>query len=135
MRLPSQGLRTEIWFLAAALAAVVLTAGAPGEARALEQRVRLIMVDDPACRYCRRWNEAVGVGYANSPEGRIAPLKRVRRAAPELEGLDHVVYTPTFIVMQGAAEVGRISGYSGPGYFYEDLREIFARAGIDAATP
>lgn len=102
-------------------------AGAQAEARSASHR--LIMVDDPSCRFCRAWDEAVGRGYAKSPEGRKAPLTRVRRGAAELRGLAPVIYTPTFIVMRGGTETGRISGYPGPGYFYEELREILARGG------
>lgn len=135
MRLPSHAARRGPWLVLAAFVGLAFAAVAPGQAGASGKRVQLIMVDDPTCRYCRMWNEAVGAGYAKSPEGRTAPLKRVRRGARELAGLEHVVYTPTFIVMQGGEEVGRISGYSGPDYFYEDLREIFERAGLETAAP
>lgn len=135
MRLPSLASRRRGWRVLAAFVVLAFAAAAPGEAVASGKRVQLIMVDDPTCRYCRMWNEAVGVGYAKSPEGRIAPLKRVRRGARELTGLERVVYTPTFIVMRDGEEAGRISGYSGPDYFYEDLREILQRAGLESAAP
>ena len=112
-------------------AALMLAAFAMASPTAAGNRsaVTLIMVDDPACRFCQKWNEAVGAGYAKSPEGEAAPLKRVPREAPELHGLAPVIYTPTFIVMDGGREVGRISGYSGASYFYADLRDILTRAG------
>lgn len=112
---------------AAALLAVSAMAG-PGTNGEKSSPIELIMVDDPACRFCQKWNDAVGRGYAKSPEGQAAPLKRVPRGAPELEGLAPVIYTPTFIVMNGGNELGRISGYSGPSYFYDDLRSILRRA-------
>ncbi|AHB48898.1 regulatory protein [Hyphomicrobium nitrativorans NL23] len=112
-----------------ALVLVAFAAVLPAVAGERSTDVELIMVDDPACRFCQKWNEAVGKGYAKSPEGAAAPLKRVPRGAPELQGLAPVIYTPTFIVMDGGGEVGRISGYSGPSYFYSDLRDILARAG------
>lgn len=115
-------------FAALLFAAAVAPLGSFG-ADAQSGRVRLIMVDDPNCWFCRQWNEKVGLSYAESPEGRIAPLRRVARGAPELRGLTPVVLTPTFIVMEGSREVGRISGFSGPSYFYEDLRDILTRAG------
>ena len=125
-------LRTEGVGAARIVAALVLVALAmawPAAAGERSTAVELIMVDDPACRFCQKWNEAVGRGYAKSPEGKVAPLKRVPRGAPEIEGLATVIYTPTFLVMDGGKELGRISGYSGPSYFYEDLRDILTRAG------
>lgn len=142
MRLASHGPRTGAWRIGAALAFAAFAIAGSGNARADagsvsgsgHGRLQLIMVDDPACRFCRKWDEAVGGGYAASPEGRAAPLKRVLRDASELENLTPVAYTPTFIVMRGDQEIGRISGYSGPKYFYEDLRDILAMAGtsVDA---
>lgn len=129
MRLASRGLGGGAVLLLAALLLVAFAPPGSGEAEAQSGRVRLIMVDDPNCWFCRQWNEKVGRGYAQSPEGKIAPLRRVARGAPELKGLTPVVLTPTFIVMEGSREVGRISGFSGPSYFYEDLRDILTRAG------
>lgn len=129
MWLPFHGAGAGVVRVAAALMVVALAAMSPAAAGEQSADVELIMVDDPACRFCQKWNEAVGRGYAKSPEGEAAPLKRVPRGAPELEGLAPVIYTPTFIVIEGGREVGRISGYSGSSYFYADLRDILTRAG------
>ena len=133
MWLPSRGVGRGAVGVVAALILVAFAAVAPLAVQAVSGErsagVSLIMVDDPACRFCQTWNEAVGAGYAKSPEGAAAPLKRVPRGAPELQGLAPVIYTPTFIVMDDGQELGRISGYSGPSYFYSDLRDILTRAG------
>jgi hypothetical protein len=92
--------------------------------------VRLIMVDDPACYYCRKWNAEIGRGYGKSAEGRFAPLKRVRRGAKEIQGFAPVVFTPTFIVVRGGSELGRISGYPGRDYFYSELGSTLRAAGF-----
>jgi hypothetical protein len=91
--------------------------------------VRLIMVQEPDCRFCRQWEADIGPRYARSAEGRFAPLERVRRNAPAISGLAPVVYTPTFIVLRGGEEIGRITGYPGPEYFWEELDPILAVAG------
>lgn len=136
MRLASRPSSVGAWLVAVASVLLAFASVWPGEAQADGVRVRLIMVDDPACRFCRKWEEVVGRGYAKSAEGRIAPLKRVRRGARELSGLAPVIYTPTFIVMRDdGGELGRISGFSGSGYFYEDLRDILARAGALDSAP
>ncbi|MGE5265784.1 MAG: hypothetical protein ACM3L9_00310, partial [Deltaproteobacteria bacterium] len=92
----------------------------------------LIMVDDPACHYCRKWNKEVGGGYARSAEGRAAPLMRVRRNSKALSNFSPVVYTPTFILVREGREVGRITGYPGPVYFWEELSALMATAGVAA---
>lgn len=103
---------------------------APGGTPALNQGVRLIMVEEPGCRFCRKWNEEIGPGYRKSAEGRFAPLKRVERGADEIKGLAPVVFTPTFVVMRANEELGRITGYPGAEYFYTELRPILAVAGF-----
>jgi len=106
---------------------------APDAARlARTDAATLIMVDNPACQYCRRWNKEVGAGYARTPEGRAAPLKRVGRNSKALSGLAPVVYTPTFILVREGREVGRITGYPGQFFFWEELSALLASAGLAA---
>jgi thioredoxin-related protein len=92
----------------------------------------LIMVDDPACHYCRKWNKEVGGGYARTAEGQAAPLTRVRRNSKALSNFSPVVYTPTFILVRDGREVGRITGYPRPVYFWEELSALMASAGLAA---
>lgn len=119
---------------AAVLAAVLFaafgaTAASRDEVRSLAG-VRLIMVEEPGCRFCRQWDQEIGGGYRKTAEGRFAPLKRVRRDDPAIKGLAPVVYTPTFVVMRSGEELGRITGYPGADYFYSELRPILAGAGF-----
>jgi hypothetical protein len=105
--------------------------GAPREAVSPNsQGIRLVMVEEVGCRFCRKWNDEIGPGYRKSAEGRFAPLKRVERGADELRGLAPVVFTPTFVVMRSGEELGRITGYPGADYFYSELRPILAMAGF-----
>ncbi len=90
----------------------------------------LIMVEETGCRFCRKWEAEIGHAYPQSPEGRFAPIKRVKRDAPEVKGLKPVVYTPTFIVMRNGEEVGRVTGYPGRDYFWPELDEILASIGF-----
>lgn len=92
--------------------------------------IRLLMVEAEGCRFCAKWNLEIGPAYANSREGQFAPLVRVGRDSPELNGLKPVIYTPTFIVMRGLNEVGRLAGYPGRDYFWEEFREVLAPAGF-----
>lgn len=92
--------------------------------------IRLIMVEEKGCRFCLKWNAEIGPAYSKSAEGRFAPLKRVRRGAPDIRGFNPVVYTPTFIVVRSGEEIGRITGYPGQDYFWSELMPILAAAGF-----
>ena len=91
--------------------------------------VTLIMVDEPGCQYCRKWDAEIGRGYPRTKEGRFAPLMRVRRKSPQLSGFNPVIYTPTFILARRGQELGRITGYPGAEYFYAELGDLLAKAG------
>ncbi|MGE0024683.1 MAG: thioredoxin [Hyphomicrobium sp.] len=121
---------------AAVLALLLLTVSAtagrePGAAAS--SGLRLVMVEERGCRFCLKWNAEIAPGYPKSAEGRFAPLQRVRRGAPEIKDLAPVVYTPTFVVMRGGEELGRITGYPGADYFYGELRPILSAAGFFSA--
>ena len=93
-------------------------------------RVELLMFDDPGCPWCRRWRAEVGQGYANSPEGKRAPLRTVllrdgRPAGIVLSGA--IRASPTFVLVQDGREVGRITGYGGPDFFWAMLSEMMKK--------
>jgi hypothetical protein len=98
--------------------------------RAASSNIRLIMVEEKGCRFCRMWDAQIGRAYPKSAEGRFAPLKRVRRGAAEIRGFNPVVYTPTFIVVRSGEEIGRITGYPGQDYFWSELAPILSAAGF-----
>jgi hypothetical protein len=96
--------------------------------------LRLIMVEEKGCRFCMRWDAEVGSVYAKTREGSFAPLERVGRDAPALGAYAPVVYTPTFIVVRDGMEVGRITGYPGQSYFWEELAQILEPLGLEQKT-
>lgn len=88
--------------------------------------LRLYMFYEPGCTYCAAWERDVGVVYSRTPQGRMAPLRRVfigdaNRLFPQFR---RVIYTPTFIVARGSSEIGRITGYPGEDFFWWQLDEI-----------
>jgi hypothetical protein len=103
-----------------------------GFALAANAPLRLIMVEVTGCRFCMKWNADVGTSYAKSREGTAAPLLRVKPGAPELAAFAPVVYTPTFIVAEGGKEIGRITGYPGESFFWEELAALLEKAGISS---
>jgi hypothetical protein len=77
--------------------------------------------ESPNCEWCEAWDRDVGIVYHKTHEGHLAPLRRVvlHRSRPEgFEGLDAIVYTPTFVLIEDGRELGRILGYPGEDHFW-----------------
>jgi hypothetical protein len=104
-----------------------LVAAAPAAAK-----TRLLMLDQPACEWCARWDAEVGPIYARTAEGRQAPLLRTGIHGPLPAGVmlaRRAVYTPTFVLIVDGAEVGRIEGYPGEAFFYGLLQQLLQQSG------
>lgn len=95
--------------------------------------VILVMVEEPGCPYCAKWNKEVATAYANSPEGRFAPLVRRMRGHPDIAHIKGLNYSPTFLVMRDQEEIGRITGYPGADFFWALLDELLVKAGFQLA--
>lgn len=111
-------------FLFAALAGVSIVGPAPVDA------AELVMFDTLGCPWCAAWDRDVGVIYAKTEEGRIAPLRRIDIVAPrpaDLQVLEDIVYTPTFVLMDGGVEIGRIVGYPSEDHFWGLFGELLRR--------
>ena len=81
----------------------------------------LVMVEEPGCVYCARWNAEIGPIYPKTEEGKAAPLRRVDLTdglPKDLRFKTRPVYTPTFILMQDGQELHRIEGYPGEDFFW-----------------
>ena len=87
----------------------------------------LILFETEGCAYCRKWDREVGTVYPLTEEAKILTLRRVEIAdpiPPELRHVPDIRYTPTFVVLEGAREVGRIVGYLSEDQFWGLLGEI-----------
>jgi hypothetical protein len=93
----------------------------------------LVMVHDPGCPYCVRWEAEVGHSYRASREGKFAPLATHLRGDPEISHIKKIVYSPTFVMLAYGQEVGRIVGYQGSDLFWMQLEPLFAKAGFSPA--
>ena len=120
--------------LCSVLAAWTLSPAA--DARLVETRIgdglRLIMVDDVGCSYCRKWDEEVGVAYPQSAEGRLAPLERRPKRHTDLHAYEPLAYTPTFVLVRDGREIGRIVGYPGADFFWGELSQLLATSGSNS---
>lgn len=95
----------------------------------------LLMVRDPGCPYCARWEAEVERSYTHSQEGKFAPLVKRLRGDPDIASIKKIVYSPTFVMLAYGREVGRIVGYQGSDLFWMQLEPLIAKAGfVPAAT-
>lgn len=95
----------------------------------------LVMFESDSCEWCEAWHEDIGVIYAKTTEAEIAPLRRVSIEDPVPADLTHVRgihYTPTFVLMENGAEVGRILGYPGEDFFWGLLGMELEKLNSDA---
>ena len=94
------------------------------------QAAELLMFEEPGCPWCAAWQAEIGVVYDKTDEGRQAPLRRVDMTQPrpaDLEAVEAVVFSPTFVLFAEGVEVGRIVGYPGEHFFWPLLGELLAR--------
>ncbi len=128
------GRRTLLGMLALAAAGPGGLIALAGHARAeaVPAGLRLVMVDDPSCAYCRKWLAEVGPYYSTSRQGMRAPLVRRQQGDAGLAPFSRLNYTPTFLLVEDGREVGRLVGYSGARQFWVDLDDLLAK--VDA-TP
>ena len=89
----------------------------------------LVMVEQPGCAWCERWNREIAPVYPNTDEGRFAPLRRVGlHALPDdLRPLRRMAYTPTFLIVEQGRELARLEGYPGEHFFWPLLGDLLAR--------
>lgn len=105
----------------------VLTAFSAAQA---QSEVRLLMIEQHHCEWCEAWNKEVGDVYAQTDEGKRAPLIRSDITDPLPEGVEvklRTQFTPTFILLHNKREVGRIEGYPGEHFFWPMLNQLLDR--------
>ncbi len=84
----------------------------------------LVMISDPGCPYCARWEREVAPGYVASDDGKLAPLVRRDRHDRDIAFIPRVVFSPTFVMLVHGREVGRIVGYGGADLFWMQLAAL-----------
>ena len=89
----------------------------------------LVMYTRNGCPFCLRFEREVAPVYAKTPEDKAAPLRRIDLPAGGVrgEGLrEPVIATPTFVLVEGGREVGRITGYLNDDMFWGLLGRLVA---------
>lgn len=112
----------------------VIVGGVLFGAHSVATATELIMFRQDLCEWCEVWDEEVGIVYAKTREGQVAPLRNVdihEERPRDLTGLKPVVYTPTFVLLNNGVEVGRIYGYPGENHFWGLLNQILEKLPAD----
>ena len=93
--------------------------------------MQLVMVEEPGCVWCARWNTEIGPIYPKTALGETAPLRRIDIHAPvpaELDLKRGLSFTPTFILVDDGREIGRLEGYPGEDFFWGLMEKMVAEA-------
>ncbi|MFZ5964950.1 thioredoxin fold domain-containing protein [Thalassococcus sp. BH17M4-6] len=104
---------------------------------------QLVMVEQPGCVYCERWDEEISEAYPKTREGQHAPLLRADLRTGPPDGIEYdrrVNFTPTFILVEDGTELARIEGYPGADFFWGVLSMMLAEhtdyaPDVQSATP
>lgn len=94
----------------------------------------LIMLEQPGCAWCARFNAEIAPAWPNSEEGRLAPLRRVDITEDwpdDLADIRKERFTPTFVLVEDGKEIGRLRGYAGDEFFWYLAGELIARLSPD----
>ncbi|WP_147180243.1 MULTISPECIES: transcriptional regulator [Alphaproteobacteria] len=89
----------------------------------------MIVLEQPGCPWCKQFNEEIAPAWPNTPEGHVAPLRRVDITEPwpeDLAAVQRERFTPSFILMHGGKEIGRLRGYVGDQFFWFRIAELIA---------
>ena len=92
----------------------------------------LLMFDAYGCMHCELWKDDVGAYYHKTREGKSAPLRIVSldEDRPEdLEWIEGIRFSPTFVLIDDDREIGRIVGYPGEDLFWMNMETVFRKLG------
>ena len=98
----------------------------------------LLVVDQANCPYCERFEREIAPAWPNTEHGRAAPLRRVDLHAPwpdDLAAVSRPDLTPTFVLVDGGEELGRLAGYPGDEHFWFLIGQLLERLDERAGTP
>jgi len=90
----------------------------------------LLVIEQPDCPFCERFNEEIGHAYANTDEGKLAPLVRLQlyeNWPEEYSKIAKAKFTPTFILVHEGIEIDRLHGYQGDEFFWFLLGDMLEK--------
>jgi len=111
---------------------VALALMLPAMTSAQAQDLRLLMVEQAGCYYCRVFNRDIAPVYEKSAEGQAAPLVHVQLRGDLPEGVvlnTQPFVTPTFILIgPNGAEIERLTGFPGEDFFWPYISDMISTA-------
>ena len=112
---------------------VLLAVSFLGARSAAASDFKLLYFFSHGCEYCELWDEEVGSIYHKTDESKTLPLRRVNadEVPKDLARFDNIFFTPTFVVLKGEVEVGRVVGYMGQDFFWGYLNRLVEKAKAD----
>ena len=90
----------------------------------------LVMFEQKGCVWCQKFDREIAPAYDKTTEGKRAPLRRLDIAQPAPSDLSFIRrerFTPVFVLIDGAREIGRIRGYPGDTFFWGLLANLIER--------
>lgn len=93
--------------------------------------MQLLMIEQPGCGHCIKWDNEIAPTYPKTDEGKAAPLRRHQLQDPipeDIQLTSKPVFTPTFILLADNVETGRIQGYPGEDFFWPLLARLITQA-------
>jgi len=84
----------------------------------------LVYFGSSSCPVCEAWDREVGDIYPKTEESKTLPLREhdLHDEKPaDLTFIKGVIFTPTFVAVEDGREIGRIVGYMGDFFFWEQL--------------
>ncbi len=103
-----------------------------GGAAAQGQELRLLMVEQAGCYYCRVFNRDIAPVYEKTAEGLAAPLVHMELRGELPEGVtlaSRPFVTPTFILIgPDGAEIERLTGFPGEDFFWPYISDMISTA-------
>lgn len=93
------------------------------------QSAELLMLEQPGCVWCARFDAEIAPAWPKTAEGQRAPLRRVDITGDwpaDLADIRKERFTPTFVLMDDGKELGRLRGYVGDQFFWYRIGELLA---------
>jgi hypothetical protein len=118
--MPSRFTRSGLFTLVLLTALSVLASAA--------NAAELVMFRRDACPYCAAWDREIGAIYPKTGIARRAPLRIVNLGDDAaIRTLGPIIYTPTFVLAEVGEELGRIEGYAGDVFFWDQLDRLLQK--------
>ncbi len=78
------------------------------------------------CPWCAKWDREIGPIYSKTEFSRRASLRLINLDRDPAPTIVHapIHYSPTFVLVEGGKELGRIEGYPGDEFFWVRLQNL-----------